>query len=88
LKDGPLGPEAVNKTEKAKPISFQAQAMVLIANHPEWTAEELAQALDCSRAKLYRDPIVNRALKGRSGGKYRPPPSGYKSAEGDVEAYE
>jgi hypothetical protein len=68
-------------------MSFQAEALLLIANHPEWTAEELAGELGCSRAKLYRDSLINRALKGRSGGAY-PPPRGHKSSEGDLEAYE
>jgi two-component system, NtrC family, response regulator HydG len=88
LRDDPGGPEAGDDKEKPRPISFQAQALILIANNPEWTARQLAEALDCSKAKLYRDPIINRALKAKSGDKYRPPPAGHKSRDGDLEAYE
>jgi DNA-binding NtrC family response regulator len=88
LNESPDGSGAAGKREKPKGISFQTQALILIKNNPEWTAKELAQALGCSRAKLYRDSVVNRALKGKSGGTFRAPPSGHKSREGDLEAYE
>jgi DNA-binding NtrC family response regulator len=71
---------------KARVLSFQAEALLLIHNHPDWTAAEIAERLGCSKAKLYRIPIVNRALKGRNAG--HRPPSGFKNADGDIEAYE
>lgn len=71
---------------KARVLSFHAEALLLIHNHPDWTAAEIAQHLGYSKAKLYRDAIINRALKGRSAGNR--PPSGFKNADGDVEAYE
>jgi CheY-like chemotaxis protein len=72
---------------KARALSFPVEALILIHNHPEWTAAEIAQQLGCSKAKLYRVPIINRALKGRSTGNYRPP-SGFKDAEGNMDAYD
>jgi DNA-binding NtrC family response regulator len=75
------------KTTKASPLSFRTEALVLIANHPEFTADEIAGRLGCSRSTLYRDKLIKGALKVRGGGHHRPP-SGTKSAEGDMEAFE
>ena len=69
--------------QKPKPLSFQIEALLRIAENPEWTASEIAQALGCSRSKLYRDPLVRRALKSRDS---TPPPRGYKNAAGDMDA--
>ncbi len=66
-------------------FSFQVKAILLIYNNPNWTVAEIAQKLSCSKAKLYRDPRINRALQERNSGNYRPH-SGYKTADGDVEA--
>lgn len=74
-------------TSKARSLSLLAEALILINNHPEWTAVEYAQKLGCSKAKLYKNPIINRALKDRNAGRNRPP-SGYKDADGDVEAFD
>jgi DNA-binding NtrC family response regulator len=71
---------------RARALSFHAEALLLIHNHPEWTAAEIAQQLGCSKAKLYRDPIINRALKGRNVG--HRPPMGFKDADGDVDAFD
>jgi DNA-binding NtrC family response regulator len=66
-------------------LSFRAKALVLVLEHPEWTNKEFAQALGCSVATLYRDPHVGKALKGRKlGGS--PPPRGYKTSSGDLDA--
>ncbi|HZL88310.1 MAG TPA: sigma-54 dependent transcriptional regulator [Pirellulaceae bacterium] len=70
---------------RPKPASFQVEALLRIAENPEWTAAEIAQALGCSRSKLYRDPLVRRALKTRSGDSALPP-RGYKTGTGDLEA--
>ena len=67
--------------------SFQAETLLLIHNHPDWTVAEIAQKLGCSKAKLYRDPIINRVLQGRNTGNYRPP-AGRRTADGDVEAFD
>lgn len=80
-------PSAAGSKSKARSLSFHAEALILIHNHPDWTAAEIAHKLGCSKAKLYRDAIINRALKGRSGGSSRPP-AGFKGADGDIEAYE
>ncbi len=82
--DGPLQPGAKSK---ARSLNFHTEALILIYNNPDWTATEIAQQLGCSKAKLYRDPIINRALKGRSAPSYRPP-GGFKDADGNVEAYD
>ena len=70
---------------KARVLSFHAEALLLIHNHPDWTVAQIAQHLGCSKAKLYRDAVINRALKGRNASGNRPP-SGFKSADGDIEA--
>lgn len=70
---------------RPKPASFQVQALLLIAENPEWTVAEIAHALSCSRSKLYRDPLICRALKSR-GGDGPIAPRGYKTAAGDLEA--
>lgn len=81
--DGPLQPGAKSKAL----AQFSYGSIILIYNNPDWTATEIAQQLGCSKAKLYRDPIINRALKGRSAPSYRPP-GGFKDADGNVEAYD
>jgi transcriptional regulator of acetoin/glycerol metabolism len=75
------------KSAKASPLSFRTEALVLIANHPELTADEIAVRLGCSRSTLYRDKLIKGALKIRGGGHHRPP-SGTRSADGDMEAFE
>jgi CheY-like chemotaxis protein len=75
----PGGPKPI-----APPLRFQAEALLLVHNHPEWTVKEIAHYLGCSKAKLYRDPIINRALQGRKAG--HRPPKGFKDADGTVEA--
>jgi DNA-binding NtrC family response regulator len=77
LQESTPGPGATDKKETPPPISFQAKALIFIHDNPGCTALEVAEALDCSKATLYRDPIVSRALKGRFGGHHRPP-SGHK----------
>ena len=72
---------------KARSLSLLAEALLLIANHPEWTALEYAKKLGCSKAKLYKNPHINRALKDRNTGSFRPP-GGYKSADGGVDAFD
>jgi hypothetical protein len=67
--------------------SFQAEALLLIHNHPDWTVAKIAQKLSCSKAKLYRDSIVNRVLQGRNTRTFRPP-VGHKTADGDLEAFD
>ena len=68
--------------------SFLADALILIKNNPDWTALEYAQKLDCSKAKLYRNKTIVAALRMRKGGSGRSPRSGYKDADGDVDAYD
>jgi excisionase family DNA binding protein len=75
------------KPAKATALSFQTEALVLIANHPELTVDEIAEQLGCSRSTLYRDRIIKGAIRARNAGNYRGP-SGYKTADGDVEAYD
>jgi DNA-binding NtrC family response regulator len=78
-------PDQIAGVQKPKPISFQVQALLLIAENPHWTAAEIAQALGCSRSKLYRDAVVRRALQMRSNDGSSLP-RGYKSASGELEA--
>jgi DNA-binding NtrC family response regulator len=79
---------ADSKGSKAKArIGFHAEALILIMNHPEWTVDELAQKLGCSRAKLYRNATIKRALMSKKGGSFRGP-SGFKDTDGDVDAYD
>ena len=78
-------PDRGRSAQKPKPLSFQVEALLRIAENPQWTAAEIAKALDCSRSKLYRDPLVRRALKSRTSDG-SPPPRGYKNAAGDMDA--
>jgi DNA-binding NtrC family response regulator len=71
--------------QKQTPLSFQVEALLRIAENPQWTASEIAKALGCSRSKLYRDPLVCRALKSRINDG-PPPPRGYKTSVGELEA--
>jgi DNA-binding NtrC family response regulator len=83
----PLAQLMEEKPPKASALSFQTEALLLIANHPELTVDEIAERLGCSRSKLYRDLYLTRAIKGRKSGNYRPP-RGHKTADGDVEAFD
>jgi len=82
----PLVQLTQEKPAKTSALSFQTEALVFIANHPESTVDEIAEHLGCSRSKLYNNKYINWALKSRSAGDSRPP-SGYKT-DGDVEAFD
>jgi CheY-like chemotaxis protein len=82
-----LGQPLSQLLEEKPPLSFRIEALLLIANRPELNVEQYADRLGCSRATLYRDPEIKRALKGRNVGAYRPP-SGSKAADGEIEAWD
>lgn len=82
-----LGVPLAQLTGDTPALSFQAEALLLIANHRELTVDQIAERLDCSRSKLYRDPILKQALKNRAGAAAAPP-KGYKSADGEIEAWD
>jgi CheY-like chemotaxis protein len=70
--------------EEEHPLSFRAEALLLIYKHPELNPKEIADRLGYDKSTLYRDPIINQALKSR---KVRgTPPRGYKKADGNLEA--
>lgn len=73
--------------EEKPPLNFRIEALLLIANRPELKVDEYAERLGCSRATLYRDPAIKRALKSRSASGHRPP-AGSKSADGELEAWD
>jgi DNA-binding NtrC family response regulator len=50
------------KPKRLSPHEFQTEALLLIHNHPEWTADQYAEKLGCHRSKLYKYPIIRRAL--------------------------
>ena len=58
-----LGVPLAQLMEKKSTISFQTEALMVIANHRDLTVDGIAEKLGCSRHKLYRDPILKRALK-------------------------
>jgi CheY-like chemotaxis protein len=65
LKD--LLPKKDDATPQARHQRFLTEALILIANHPEWTVAEIAKELGCAKATLYNDPIISEALKRRKG---------------------
>jgi DNA-binding NtrC family response regulator len=69
---------------QARHQKFVMDALILIADHPDWTVAAYAEELDCSKAKLWNDPIINDALKRRKG--ERKLRSGFRDADGDVDA--
>ncbi|HEY7426728.1 MAG TPA: sigma-54 dependent transcriptional regulator [Gemmataceae bacterium] len=72
LPQDPGKPDAPDKNEKPKqrsPLRFQTEALLLIHNNPEWTVEEYAEKLGCSKATLYRYEAIKRALQARGGGR-------------------
>src|SRR5438034_1243505 len=69
----PLVQLTQEKPAKTSALSFQTEALVFIANHPESTVDEIAEHLGCSRSKLYNNKYINWALKSRSAGDSRPP---------------
>jgi CheY-like chemotaxis protein len=73
--------------EEKQPLSFRIEALLLIANRPELKVDEYAERLGCSRATLYRDPAIKRALKSRNVSGHRPP-SGSKTGDGELEAWD
>jgi len=59
----------------------------LIREHPEWTVEQYAQAICCSKATTVTAiPLLARALKARKGDRYPAAPRATKMAAGDLEA--
>jgi DNA-binding response OmpR family regulator len=82
-----LGVPLTELTEEKPPLSFRIEALRLIINHPELKVDQYADRLGCSRATLYRDPEIKRALKTRKGTAHRPP-RGSKNAEGNLEAWD
>jgi CheY-like chemotaxis protein len=54
-------------TPEARRQQFVMKALILIHNHPEWTVDDYANDLGCTRNALYKNPIINEALKRRKG---------------------
>jgi CheY-like chemotaxis protein len=65
LKD--ILPMKEDMTPEARHQRFVMEALILIANHPEWTVADYAAELGWSRATLHKDPIISDALKRRKG---------------------
>jgi CheY-like chemotaxis protein len=65
LKD--ILPMKEEASPQARHQKFVMDALILIANHPEWTVADYATELDCSKATLYNDPIISNAIKRRKG---------------------
>jgi transcriptional regulator with GAF, ATPase, and Fis domain len=65
--DRPPAEEKNDKPKHRSPLQFQTEALLLIHNNPEWTAEEYAEKLRCSKATLYRYEAIKRALQARGG---------------------
>jgi DNA-binding NtrC family response regulator len=55
-------------TEKLPPaVDRRMRALVLIQTYPDWTVQQYADELNCSKATLYNDPLIKRALELRKG---------------------
>ncbi len=76
--------DSSSEDSERRAFSFQVKAL-LLRNHPEWKVAKIAQELGCSKAKLYRNPVINRALTSRHDG-HRPPKKGLIGADGTVDA--
>jgi hypothetical protein len=65
------------------------RALVLIAEHPDWTVKEYFRELGMSKSAFYRMKAEHRqveaALKGRMG---QPPPHGFKDKDGNMDSWE
>ncbi|HYV34449.1 MAG TPA: response regulator [Gemmataceae bacterium] len=81
-----LGVPLSRLLEAEQPLSMRTEALLFIANHPELSVNKIADRLDVSKSKLYRDPIIKRALMDRKDS--GTPPHGYTTAEGEVEAWD
>jgi DNA-binding NtrC family response regulator len=75
-------PTTENLPEK---VERQIRAFVLIRSYPEWTVEQYAKKLGCSKSTLDRDPYIKQALALRKGDLRLP--HGHKSRDGTVDAY-
>lgn len=72
----------------AKALSKEARALAALADHPDWTDEQIAGAAGCNRQSLYRMKKFVAAKEVLRGGK-RLMPKGSKNGEtGDVEAWD
>jgi|GEM_PF-4538329 len=60
-----------------------AKVLLLIKDNPDWTQEQLAQAVQRTRGWLYKQPAIRAALQIGSG---RDLPKGQKSEDGLIEA--
>jgi two-component system response regulator HydG len=66
----PQNPGRTDGKREARPrFRLQTEALLLIHNHPEWAVKQYADKLETSPATLWRDPIINKALKARGGGR-------------------
>jgi DNA-binding NtrC family response regulator len=73
-------------TEKLpRDVERRIRALVLIQTYPEWTVQEYANKLDCSKSTLERDRLIKQALELRKGDLRLP--HGHKSRDGTLEAY-
>lgn len=79
----PLNPATARPSTNS--LSGEAKALALLVEHPDWTDKQIADAVPCSRTSLYRWDRY-RAARKATGGEI--PPSGEKSADGSVEAWD
>lgn len=79
-------PHSVTKDAKAK-ITKRAMALAVLTDHPDWTNDEIADAVGCARTSLSRWPAIKQArliIKGEK----QSLPRGYKNRKTvEMEAY-
>jgi hypothetical protein len=81
------GEGAAEAKDKDKGAKFVADTLLLIQQNPEWSAEKIAKAVRRSRQTLYRHAVIAQALKDRKSERHEFPNRGYRSADGDLEAW-
>jgi len=69
-------------------VDGETWALAVLVRHPGWTDTQIAKEVKVSRTQLYRYPLYLAARATIKDKGKADLPKGYKTQDGDIEAYE
>jgi hypothetical protein len=69
-------------------MSKKAKALAALAEHPDWTDEQIAAAAGCQRTSLYRMKAFQQAREILRDGRKKMPRGSKDGKSGNVEAWD